>query len=250
MGRVSTRMWLVQPQLGCFQQMARGILAYAGSSVLTSLSAGLYVAAETQRISGQSSLASALGTAGLAFLGGGVVLAFAAIAMLTSGFVALRKVEVKDSPDARRISLGVSTFFAGSASLVVGAPLLLWGTVLGRPSQLFFTGAGLTFLSGILYILAIAFTGFSFMDFRSRTLLLLASVAGMAGLFGEFMLLLDPAGPRAEDWATFGGVPLLNVNLPLGVVVAGSAFLFWASYRRILKGKLAARNESDAVTSG
>lgn len=56
-------------------------------------------------------------------------------------------------------------------------------------------------------------------------------VGGLA-VIGELALTLRPSVPATPpDWLTLGGYPLINWNLPLGVLVAASTLLLWWSYR-------------------
>jgi hypothetical protein len=215
------------------RHVERGILSYVGSAVLTSLSAAFYVVAGARRLSGLREDSSALGALGDILLIGGTSLACLSLALLTVAFLGLRRENSTGLRLDQGVSLATSSFFWALALPGVAVPLLAVGFVYGRSTPAFAVGGVLAGLAGLLFVLATSLLGMAFVEVHGRTTLWIGAFGGMIGVAGETALMLGVGGGGSPDWITFGGIPLLNENVPFGVLVGASALMIWASYRRI-----------------
>src|SRR2546421_4894 len=75
---------------------------------------------------------------------------------------------------------------------------------------------------------------------------LLAGI-GIAGETAIGVMNSAPFGPASSSLVTFGGFPLVNLNLPFGAVVAVSAALMWVAYQRA-SSRFAERPGREPVT--
>ena len=208
------------------------LLTYAASAALSGISAAAF-GSHLIRVWDPSN------TAGFLFLYAGGALAAAALGLLATGFSRIRK-DLDFLPDgpARAFRLSRQSLLLAYALLVIAAISSLPGFFL-KPSPMtapllilfFVSAAG----SALAFILAILLPPHILMDRGLvKQLSLVAGVVGASaeiGLLGLSLRSVLVPGEGVSGWLAFGGFPLLNWNLPLGIAVAISALMLSWAYR-------------------
>lgn len=215
-----------------FRLLSVALLVYAVSAASSAISAGLFVAAFLES---SGPVTGALGTAGSVTLVLGLGLAGFSFAFVVTGFSVLyRGPRAADLLIARAISRAhVLALFAYGLSIVAGT-LLVFGFFTKGGSAIFELGVVASAPAAFAFVAAVTLPAVNLARRPGPVLAWAGGAVVIAGSVGELILALRPqSGITTPDWLTLGGFPLINWNLPFGIIVAAGAVMLWCAYRFI-----------------
>ena len=220
-------------------RLAQSILTYAVSATANATSAGLFAIAAELRVSG-SALQGSVGIAGSLFLYLGLLAGLASAILFLDGFEKIGEASRWAAPDFRK----ALSIFRTLSILGFTALLLLAGIYAGafvsfsmERAQFFVVGfQGVSAVAAAIFVVALGSVPFHLPMVSPRRLAVAACLLAGIGITVELIIGVANSAPFAENSSsllTFGGFPLINVNLPFGATVALSAALMWMAYRRV-----------------
>jgi hypothetical protein len=223
--------------------LALAVLVYAGCSLAMASSAGLHLLAadaHLRRDPASGTYAGAGGAAGVV----GALLAVASLALLVAAVGRLKRERPYLAPAAAGwVNLARLAMALGYGFLTL-VPLAVLSFVLGPhdSGRLYGTAVAAVAAAALAFLAGVALLPSAMAQPPGRYLawgaVVLGAVAQVALLWVSVANALAPGlgRPRDGDWLTLGGVPLVNWNLPFGLMAAGSALALWASYRFLPSG--------------
>ena len=203
---------------------------YAASALFAAASAGLFVAAYMER---SDPVTSALNTAGSIMLFIGLGLSGFCFAFLVVGFsLAYRGSRDADPPIARPIALAHTLALAAYGLSFVAATLLILGFFRIGGVLVFQLGVVASAPAALAFAAAVTLPALRLGRRPGPTFAWAGAGVIIVGSIGELALALRPPSEiRTPEWLTLGGFPLVNWNLPFGIMVAVGALLVWLAYR-------------------
>ena len=217
-----------------FKLVSLALFVYAGSAFASAASAGSFVAAILTSQRGDP-VTGVFDFAGGIAIRIGAAVAGTSLVLLAVGFALLKKgresvgTEVAAALSASRLMLSFAyLFLAVAGPLVVVSAFFKGGGTLLQLAVVMSGVAALAFL-GAVAVPAVVLPGLS-----RRRIAMVATGIGAAAVLAELFLALQSSTVlRDPIWLTLGGYPLINWNLPFGVLVGISSLMLWWSYRQL-----------------
>lgn len=220
-------------------RLSLSVLTYAVSAAACATSAGLYASAVDLQRSGDqvSGLVNILGTLALY---AGLLAGLASAILFVAGLYELRVVMPWAPPNIRK---ALSTFWNLSLLGLVALGLLAIAYLgfaiaftFDRSQLIAVAFQAVSAVAAAIFVIALASLPFMLSSGSLRRLAVGSVLVAGVGIAGEMAIgLVNSAlyGPTSSNLLTFGGLPLINLNLPFGALVAVSAGLMWMAYRRL-----------------
>ncbi len=231
-----------------FSWISIALAVYAASATSEAISAGFIVTAPFGEPFGDNPIV----TAAFFFLFVGGALALASLVFALLGFRSFGRSKVRvDANVASTLSLSWGVFWLGCvmavvgaflAALVTGFPLPLFPPDARRAYDFFYLGLLVVVtVTAVLLLAGVALPPVRLNMGRDRALAWLALFLGIVAISGNAFVSSLYVAYEFNGYSsypppsllTFGGWPLLNINVPFGTLVAVSAALFAWSYRKL-----------------
>ena len=221
-----------------WRRLTQSVLTYSISATANAAAAGLYASAVGLQQSGNplTGLANIAGT--LAIYAG--LLAGLASAVLF--IAALEDLRIKwhwIDPDLNRVfSIFRTLGLFGLVALGLVTVVYLGSSMaftFERAQLIAVAFQAVCAVAAAIFAIALAWLPFTLSAEGLRRLAVVAVLLAGIGIAGETAIGVmnsAPFGRVSSSLVTFGGFPLVNLNLPFGAVVAVSAALMWVAYQR------------------
>ncbi len=228
-----------RPASAGLARLATSTLVYAISAAADATAAGLFASAANLRAAG-SPLNGPVGIWGQLALDAGLLSGLSSLILLILALRELVPLRHSAPPQLRRVlSISWTLFVLGFVALIFTASVFLAAWVASTPERfqlfsiLFQLGSA---VAAGAFVFALACVPLLRSSKGPRLMAAAAGFIAFIGIAGETALGFANStlyGPTNSSLLTFGGWPLLNLNLPFGALVALSAALLWLAYRKL-----------------